>query len=116
MVYIAMNPFKYLFVKKRRVTDDLLEQLSKGPASAQEPMLFAPQHDQLVERRYEPAGPAAASLKVWPAARALAEQYWALLAEDARLSDSFRELCGRCLETLRALSVPGLKSSAAPAH
>ena len=72
------------------------------------PMLFAPQHEQLIERAYEPLAPGATSLSVWPRARALAEEYWALLAGDARLSGSFRSLCARCLETLRALSVRGL--------
>jgi DNA-binding transcriptional ArsR family regulator len=72
------------------------------------PMLLAPQHEQLVDRPYEPAPPTATSLSVWQRARALAEEYWALLAGDARLSESFRSLCARCLETLRALSVRGL--------
>jgi DNA-binding transcriptional ArsR family regulator len=72
------------------------------------PMLLAPQHDQLIERPYEPAPPTAASLSVWDAARPLAEQYWALLAGESRLSESFRSLCGRCLEKLRTLAVRGL--------
>ncbi|HVS77754.1 MAG TPA: type II toxin-antitoxin system HipA family toxin YjjJ [Steroidobacteraceae bacterium] len=72
------------------------------------PMLFAPQHDQVIERRYEPAPPNAASLPVWSRARTLAEEYWALLADDTRLSRPFRSLCARCLEALRALSVRGL--------
>jgi len=72
------------------------------------PMLFAPQHEQRVDRPYAPAPPTAASLCAWEQARFLAEQYWALLAGDSRLSESFRSLCGRCLEKLRALSVRGL--------
>jgi biotin operon repressor len=72
------------------------------------PMLFAPQHDQLIERTYEPAPPTATTLSVWNHARTLAAQYWELLAGDARLSDSFRTLCARCLETLRSLSIRGL--------
>ncbi|MBW4052909.1 MAG: hypothetical protein HIU85_15885 [Proteobacteria bacterium] len=72
------------------------------------PMLLAPQHEQLVDRPYEPAPPGAASLSAWEQARSLAEQYWALLAGDSRLSEPFRSLCGRCLGSLRALSVRGL--------
>jgi DNA-binding transcriptional ArsR family regulator len=72
------------------------------------PMLFATQHEQILERPYEPAPPAAASLSAWQQARSLAEQYWALLADDPRLTEPFRSLCGRCLETLRALRVRGL--------
>jgi biotin operon repressor len=72
------------------------------------PMLFAPQHEQLIERPYEPTPPTAASLSVWGRARALAEQYWRLLADDARLSEPFRLLCARCLETLQAFSARGV--------
>ena len=72
------------------------------------PMLFAPQHEQLVDRAYEAAPPGAASLSVWDQARSLAERYWALLADETRLSESFRSLCARSFETLRALSVRGL--------
>lgn len=72
------------------------------------PMLFAPQHEQILERPYEPAPPAPASLSAWEQARSLAEQYWAVLADDPRLTEPFRSLCGRCLETLQALRVRGL--------
>lgn len=72
------------------------------------PMLFAPQHEQLIERTYEPALPTAASLSVWNHARILAVAYWELLAADTRLSEPFRALCARCLETLRSLSIRGL--------
>lgn len=72
------------------------------------PMLFAPQHEQLIESPYEPAPPTAASLSVWGRARSLAIDYWTVLAGDARLSKPFRTLCTRCLEALKALSVRGL--------
>jgi DNA-binding transcriptional ArsR family regulator len=72
------------------------------------PMLFAPQHEQIVERRYEPATPAAPSLSVWNRARKLATEYWALLAGDTRLSEPFRALCARCLDTLASFSARGL--------
>jgi DNA-binding transcriptional ArsR family regulator len=68
------------------------------------PMLFAPQDGLLVERRFEPAGPAAATLSVWPRARELAEDYWRKLSEEPRLSEDFRQRCVRCLETVRQLS------------
>ncbi|HUA26203.1 MAG TPA: type II toxin-antitoxin system HipA family toxin YjjJ [Steroidobacteraceae bacterium] len=72
------------------------------------PMLFAPQHDQIIERRYEPTPPSATSFAVWGHARTLATEYWALLADEARLSAPFRALCARCLEAVRSLSVRGL--------
>lgn len=58
-------------------------------------MLFAPQDGQLVERQFEPAGPAAATLSVWPRARDIAEIYWARLCEESRLSEDFRRRCGQ---------------------
>lgn len=72
------------------------------------PMLFAPQHEQIVERTYEPPLPSVALLPVWARARALAQRYWRLLAGDALLSESFRGLAAQCLDTLRASSVRGV--------
>ena len=65
------------------------------------PMLFAPHHEQVTERAYVPPTPTAALLRVWPAARDLAERYWKRLAEDDSLSESFRELCAIALASLR---------------
>lgn len=67
------------------------------------PMLFAPQDGQLVERPFEPAGPAAATLSVWPRARDIAEIYWARLCEESRLSEDFHRRCGQCLDAVRQL-------------
>jgi HipA-like C-terminal domain len=67
------------------------------------PMLFAPQDGQLVERPFEPGGPAAATLSVWPRARDVAEIYWARLCEESRLSEDFRRRCGQCLDAVRQL-------------
>ena len=65
------------------------------------PMLFAPHHEQVTERAYVPPAPTAALLRVWPAARDLAERYWQQLAEDAALSEPFQQLCAVALQTLR---------------
>ena len=73
-----------------------------APAYDMLPMLYAPQHEQITGRTYVPPTPTAALLRVWPAARALAERYWMRLAAEARLSASFREICARSLEALRA--------------
>jgi hypothetical protein len=75
------------------------------------PMLFAPQDSQLIERSFEPLGPTAATLSVWPRARDLAESYWLRLCEESRLSEEFRRLCEECLRAVRRLSrrgAPGL--------
>ena len=71
------------------------------------PMLFAPQHDQLVAHTFEPPGPTSDSLRVWPRARALAESYWRMLAGDSRLSADFRQISGACLQALDALPRSG---------
>jgi hypothetical protein len=71
------------------------------------PMLFAPQDGQLMERPFEPAGPAAATLSVWPRAREIAEIYWTRLCEESRLSEDFRRRCGQCLDAVRQLPQRG---------
>ena len=59
------------------------------------PMLFAPQHDQIPTRRFEPARADAQTLAVWSQARALAQQYWQRLADDNRISSAFREIAAQ---------------------
>lgn len=66
------------------------------------PMLFAPQNDQIVEREFECPDPTADTLVIWPRARKLAEEYWALLARDPRISGDFHVVSERCLNALRA--------------
>lgn len=89
-------------------------QFELAPVYDMLPMLFAPHEGQLVERRFEPAGPTAATLMVWPQARELAEFYWARLREDPRLSDDFRTRCARCRDTLRVLPQRGAARSSQP--
>ncbi|HET8698549.1 MAG TPA: HipA domain-containing protein, partial [Gammaproteobacteria bacterium] len=71
------------------------------------PMLFAPEHDQIVPRVFQPAEPTSDSLRAWPLARALAERYWRALANDSRISDDFREISSACVATLEALPRTG---------
>jgi hypothetical protein len=40
-------------------------------------------------------------------ARARAEEYWAMLASDLRVSGEFRTICDACLQTLKALPRTG---------
>jgi hypothetical protein len=75
------------------------------------PMLFAPQNDQIVPRVFEPPAPRSAWLPVWSRARSLAESYWKRLVDESTLSEEFRELCVRSLESLRALPTRGALSS-----
>jgi hypothetical protein len=66
------------------------------------PMLFAPSHDEIVVRVFEPPEPAAATLRAWSKARNRAEEYWQILTQDERISGEFRTICAACLSTLRA--------------
>jgi hypothetical protein len=66
------------------------------------PMLFAPSHDEIVPRVFEPPEPAAATMRAWSKAREVAEEYWRGLTQDQRISAGFREICAACLATLKA--------------
>ena len=85
--------------------DDFEGALRLAPVYDMLPMLFAPQNDQIVPRRFEPGPVRAAWLPVWKRARELAEAYWHLLGTDERLSGGFRQLCAQSLEALQALPV-----------
>jgi hypothetical protein len=71
-----------------------------APAYDRLPMLLAPQHEPIVERQYVPPTPTAALLRAGPAARALAEHDSAMRVDEERLSEPFRRICARSLETL----------------
>jgi hypothetical protein len=60
------------------------------------PMLFAPQHDEIVSRVFEPEHVTAETLTVFPRARELAAGYWAQLTKDARVSKDFRKIAASC--------------------
>jgi hypothetical protein len=64
------------------------------------PMLFAPEHGQIVGRSFEAPLPKAQSLPVWPAAHALAQRYWDEIAQDQRVSEEFRGIAAQCLRAL----------------
>lgn len=67
------------------------------------PMLFAPEHEQIVARAFNPPDPTSDTLRVWARARALAEAYWRGLTNDSRISGEFRAICGGCLQAIEAL-------------
>ena len=91
--------------------DDYDGPFTLAPVYDMLPMLFAPQNEQIVPRAFEPPAPRSAWLSVWSRARSLAESYWKRLVEEPTLSEEFRELCGRSLESLRALLTRGAISS-----
>ncbi|MDB6010571.1 MAG: Transcriptional regulator [Gammaproteobacteria bacterium] len=91
--------------------DDYEGPFKLAPVYDMLPMLFAPQNDQIVPRVFEPPAPRSAWLPVWSRARSLAESYWKRLVDESTLSEEFRELCVRSLESLRALPARGALSS-----
>jgi HipA-like C-terminal domain len=66
------------------------------------PMRFAPTHDEIVTRVFEPPEPTSATMRVWSKARQVAEKYWQVLTKDARISADFRSICAACLSTLNS--------------
>jgi len=71
------------------------------------PMLFAPEHDQIIAHVFQPPGPTSDTLLMWPRARALAQGYWRALTGDARIGAEFRQIAGACLRALEALPRTG---------
>jgi len=71
------------------------------------PMLFAPEHDQVTARAFDPPDPVTESLRAYGRARALAELFWRTCARDARISEGFRSICAACLGALEALPRTG---------
>lgn len=82
-------------------------QFQLAPVYDMLPMLFAPEHDQIVQRTFTPAHPASDTLKAWPRARALAEEYWRVLIAEPRISAGFKKLCAVCLQAIEALPRTG---------
>jgi serine/threonine protein kinase HipA of HipAB toxin-antitoxin module len=75
------------------------------------PMLFAPDHDQILARVFEPPDPLSDTVRAYGRARELAERYWRSLTQDARISAEFRAICAACLATLEALPRTGAFAS-----
>lgn len=69
------------------------------------PMLYMPIAGELVPQdlALEKKVPTAATLDVWPEARALAQAFWSAAAQDERISAGFRSLAAAHAATLAAL-------------
>ena len=87
--------------------DDYDGPFTLSPVYDMLPMLFAPQNDQIVPRVFEPPPPRSTWLPVWARALSLAESYWRRLVDEPALSEEFRTLCVRALESLRSLPTRG---------
>jgi hypothetical protein len=71
------------------------------------PMLFAPEHNQILPREFVPPPPTAETLNSYATARDIAERYWQALIDDTRISHDFRDVSAGCLAALRALPQSG---------
>jgi hypothetical protein len=71
------------------------------------PMLFAPEHNQIIPREFVPPDPTAEALGSYAIAREIAERYWQAVIGDTRISDDFRAISAQCLMALRALPRSG---------
>ncbi len=80
--------------------DDYSGMFTLAPSYDMLPMLFAPQHDQVLAREFVPPPPSAATLPVWRDAHALARRYWRELSVDPRLSAGFQKIGADCLAAL----------------
>jgi hypothetical protein len=87
--------------------DDYSGRFKLAPVYDMLPMLFAPEHEQIVQRIFVPPDPTSETLTVYARARGLAEEYWQRLASDKRITENFRRICAACLQTLNALPRTG---------
>ncbi|MBB6091187.1 hypothetical protein HNQ60_000033 [Povalibacter uvarum] len=71
------------------------------------PMLYKPEHDQIVERVFEPPTPTTSTMQSYGRARELAERYWGRCARDSQISAEFQAISTACLGALRALPRTG---------
>lgn len=60
------------------------------------PMLFAPEHNQIVARTFVAPDPTADTLRAYDRSAALAEQYWRRVSTDERISREFRAIASTC--------------------
>jgi hypothetical protein len=68
------------------------------------PMLYAPEHEQIPVRAFNPPDPNSDTVPCWEEARSLAEQYWRSLTQDLRISAEFRGISATSLQILEALA------------
>lgn len=87
-----------------------------APAYDMLPMLFAPEHNEIVARSFVPAHPTADTLAPYARARRLAERYWRTVSKDVRVSEDFRQISAQCLTILEGLPHTSPYSEARPSQ
>jgi len=87
--------------------DDYSGHFRLAPVYDMLPMLFAPEHDHIIARVFDPPHPTADSLRAYARARSLAELFWRAGARDVRISEEFRRICAACLAAVESLPSRG---------
>ena len=69
------------------------------------PMLYAPINGELVERQFtdRPLYPTASTLREWPAAKELAAAFWRAAAAHEMISEAFKAIAAKNMQSLLAL-------------
>jgi hypothetical protein len=81
---------------------------SLAPVYDMLPMFFAPEHDQVTARIFQPPDPTSQTLRAYGHARMLAEDYWRRCARDSKISHEFQAISAACGATLEALPRTGV--------
>jgi len=90
-------------------TDDQLTRFRLAPAYDMLPMLYRPLNGETPLPEFAP--PAPAPLREWSDAHQLALSFWALAAEDGRISATFRDVCaGNRTRLMQTAAGPRLAS------
>jgi serine/threonine protein kinase HipA of HipAB toxin-antitoxin module len=87
--------------------DDYGGRFSLAPVYDMLPMFFAPEHDQVTARVFQPPDPTSQTLHAYGRARALAEDYWRRCARDSQIGQEFQAISAACGATLEALPRTG---------
>jgi hypothetical protein len=69
------------------------------------PMLFAPEHDQIVQREFIATGPTSDTLRAFPRACEAAQEFWRRVTDDTQVSNDFRKIATKCEATVRKVAV-----------
>jgi hypothetical protein len=98
--------------------DDYSGGFTLAPVYDMLPMLFAPEHDQVIPREFVPPDATAETLAAYSRAAELALMYWRRVAADDRVSREFRGIatgCGSALADVTARTPAFVRPTGAPA-
>lgn len=77
--------------------------LGLAPAYDMLPMLYAPQNGQIIERNFKPMLPTPGDADIWEDVWSAGKEFWAAVAEDARISPEFQKIAQENLGKFQSL-------------